>query len=403
MIYRIALPVLILFLAACSNQRQGGSNVQAAAVSKPEPITVRVSSVETRAVDRTIAVTGSLLPDDTISISAEVPGRVESIRFDFGQPVRKGEVIAQLDQQEYRLQVERSRASLTQALARVGLSPEQAGTIPATTPAIRQAEAAVDDAKSKFDSGRNLVASGDIARERFTELEKALAAKQAALDAARDELRTLLANIQALRAETRLAEKRLSDTIIRAPFDGSVAERLVALGQYIKENTPIVRLVKPYPLRLRVEIPETAAGSVGPGTSLRFTTDAIAGREFSAVVRELNPGLDARSRSLTVEARLTDNDPRLRPGMFVQVGLTTVRNQATLVIPKSALYSVAGLNKVFTISGNQVREHKVALGRQQGEWVEISSDAIHAGDSVATSNVGALTDGIAVRVQKAGS
>lgn len=395
---RAAPLALVLFVASCSNQREANSRVQAAS-PKPEPIVVRAASVTTRAIDRVIAVTGSLLPDDTISISSEVAGRVESVRVDFGQPVRKADLIARLDQQEFRLQLDRSRAALAQALARVGLTSEQADATPTSTPATRQAQAALEDARSKFESARNLTASGDISRERFIELEKALASRQAAVEAAHDELRTLLANIQALRAETRLAEKRLNDTVIRAPFDGSVAERLVAPGQYIKENTPIVRLVKPYPLRLRVEVPETAAGNVGPGTSLRFSTDAIPGREFSAVVRELNPALDARSRSLTVEARLADNDPRLRPGMFVQVRLTTARNQAVTMAPRSALYSVAGLNKVFTVSGNRVKEHKVVPGREQDGWLEIDDATLHVGDTVATSNLAALTDGAEVRLQ----
>ena len=395
MILRIIIPAVLL-LSSCSN-RGADSPVQAASPT-PEPVTIRVAPVETRVLDRSIGVTGSLLPDDTITISSEVPGRVATIRFDFGQQVRKGDVVAQLDQTEYRLQVERSRAALAQALARVGLTPEQVNVTPTSTPAIRQAQAALDDARSRFESARNLVATGDISKERFVELEKALAARQAAVDAARDEMHTLIASIQALRADTQLAEKRLNDTIIRAPFDGSVGERLVAPGQYIKDNVPILRLVKSHPLRLRVEVPETAAGSVGPGTLIRFTTSAIPGREFSAVVRELNPSLDSKSRSLTVEARLNENDPRLRPGMFVQVNLTTARNQSVTVVPRSALYSVAGLNKIFTVSGNRVKEHKITPGRQQDGWVEVSDEAIRAGDTVAASNLAVLTDGAEVRV-----
>ena len=112
----------------------------------------------------------------------------------------------------------------------------------------------------KFENASRLVKTGDISQERFTEIEKVYQARQAALDAARDEARTLIANVQALKAEVKLAQKRLNDATVRAPFDGSVKEKLVSPGEYLKENTPILTLVKTNPLRLRVDLPESAAG-----------------------------------------------------------------------------------------------------------------------------------------------
>src|SRR5258705_11625543 len=96
---------------------------------------------------------------------------------------------------------------------------------------------------------------------------------------------------------------------------------MVGPGQYIKDNTAILTLVKTWPLRLRADIPEVGAAAVKIGEAISFTTDAIPGRTFSATVTQLNPSLDARSRSLSAEARLNQPDPLLRPGMFVQAKL----------------------------------------------------------------------------------
>ena len=128
---------------------------------------------------------------------------------------------------------------------------------------------------------RDLVKTGDISQERFTEIEKVYQSRQAALDAARDEARTLMANVQALKAEVKLAQKRLNDATVRAPFDGAVQEKLVSAGEYLKENTPILTLVKTNPVRLRVDLPESAAGTVHVGTNLTFTTDAAPGDTFT--------------------------------------------------------------------------------------------------------------------------
>lgn len=388
------LTCIILLLAGCS--RQAVEN-KAAAASKPAgPLPVQVAAAEIRKVDKTISVTGSLLPDETVTVSAEVPGRVAAIRADFGQRVRKGDVLAEIDRQELALQLERARASLAQALARAGLRPGQEDAAPESTPAIRQATAQMEDARSRYENAAKLVATGDIARERFVEIEKAYLARKAALEAAQDELRVLLANIQALRAEVRLAEKRFNDTLVRAPFDGAVAARMISPGQYTKENTPILTLVKTHPLRLRVEIPESAASEVRTGTALSFATDAAPGVLFHAVVRELNPSLEARSRSLVAEARMVEPDARLKPGMFVQVRLVTARGAEVVTVPRNAVYTVAGLSKIFVIRGGKAVEVRLAPGQEVEGWVEVPGGLVRPGEPVAVSNLPALVDGAPV-------
>jgi RND family efflux transporter MFP subunit len=389
--------VICVILAGCS--RRPETEPGKAAAKSVEPTPVRVVPAETRKVDKAIFVTGSLLPDETVTVSAEVAGRVSAIFADFGQNVRKGQVLAELDKREFSLQLERSRAALAQALARVGLSPGQEDQLPKTSPAVRQAEAQFEDARFKFLSASKLVKSGDISQERFTEVEKMYYARQAALDASRDELRTQLANIQALRAEVQLAEKRLSDATLRAPFDGAVTARSASAGQFMKENTPILTVVKTFPLRLRVEIPEAAASEVRVGSSLTFTADGAPGVEFHAGIRELNPSIDSRSRSLTAEARSSVNDPRLRPGMFVQVRLVVARDVEIVVVPKSAIHNVAGLTKVFVIHDGKVVEHRIPPGREIGDWVEVP-DKIRPGEAVAVSNLGALVDGLSVKASR---
>ncbi|MBL8213323.1 MAG: efflux RND transporter periplasmic adaptor subunit [Bryobacterales bacterium] len=385
----------LLLLAACARKEEQKKSADAAA--KPEPVAVETVAAETRRTDKAILVTGSLLPDDSVTIVSEVPGRIASIRFDFGQSVRKGDVIAQLDKTEYQLAVDKTRGAVSQALARLGLDPSQIDQKPASTPAVRQATAQMEDARSKYESAQKLVKSGDIAQERFTELEKAFRAREAALEAARDEMRTLLANVETLRADLRLAEKRLRDTTIVAPFDGSISERKAAPGQYVKDNNAIVTLVKIHPMRLRLEVPESASGTIRIGTQLEFTTDAAPDTTFKAVVRELNPALSDQSRTLMAEARLGNSDPRLRPGMFVQVRLLLARDVETTVVPKRAVYTVAGLTKVFTVRDGKLVEHRLSPGQMVGDWMEVPAAEIRSGDTVVVSNLAQLTDGQVVR------
>jgi RND family efflux transporter MFP subunit len=394
----LLFPLGAILLAGCSKDAPA-PQAKTEAASKPAPIAVKTGSAERKPIDRVVHATGTLYPDETVTVSAEVAGRVAAIRADFGQRVAKGDIIAELDKTEFLLQLDRSKAALAQALARLGLSPDQEDVTPDTTPAIRQARSQYEDALSKYESGKKLVETGDIARERFNELEHAVKGRKANLEAAEFELRTQLANIQALKAERDLAAKRLRDSTVRAPFDGEVGERMVSPGQYIKDNVPILKLVKTWPLRLRVNVPEPAVAALRPGARLAFTTDAIAGRTFTATVTELNPTLNEASRSLSAEARITSPDRALKPGMFADVELVVARGEVVTMIPNEAVYTVAGLSKAFVIEKGKAAEIRFQPGQQVDGWTEVAGASIPGGARVAVGgNLAALTDGATVAV-----
>lgn len=394
---KFVLFALILTAAACS-KKQPVVSADASAAKKEQPVAVNVAAVEERLTDKAILVTGSLLPDEMVTVVSEIPGKITIVKVDFGQAVRQGDVIAEMDKTEFQLQLDRSKATLTQALARLGLTPADGEKTPENTPAMRQAWAQVEDAKFKFENASKLVKSGDISEERFNELDKMYRARMATFEATKDEMRTQWASLDGIRADIKLSEKRLRDATIRAPFDGSVSERKVAPGQYVKDNVPVVTIVKTNPMRLRLELPETAAGVVRLGTSLEFTTDAAPGRTFQATVRELNPSLNEQSRTLMAEARLTNADSRLRPGMFVQVKLILQRGVQAVVVPKEAVYSVAGLTKVFVVRDGKLVECRVAPGQMLDQWMEVPGDVLKRGEQVVISNLPQLSNGQPVTV-----
>ena len=368
----------------------------------PAPVEVRAGRLEQRAIERTIEVVGSLVARESAELAFEVSGRLASVEVDFGHRVGRGQELARLDPKEFHLQAARTRGSLAQALARIGLPPDGDPARIDQTPATRQAKAQLEDARSKYDSAAQLVKSGDISQLRFIELEKALRAREAAMQAAEDELRIQRAAIDSLRAELALAEEKIADTRLESPFDGEVTARMASPGQYLKENTPVLRVVKSRPLRLRAVLPETAAGAARARMALRFRAAAAPEKEFRGAIEELNPALDAQTRSLTVEARLLDDDPRLRPGMFVNVTLVTDASAAVLMAPRAALYEVAGVAKLFVIEGGKAVEQRVKTGAAADGWVEVAAEkpgALAAGRPVAMSGLAQLESGRAVTVR----
>ena len=385
---------LVMIAAACSKK---ATQVEAKAAPEP-PLAVKTATAESRQVDRFLGLTGSLVADESVNLVFEVPGRIASLRADFGQTVRKGQVLGELDKTDYQLQLERARAALTQALARVGLNANQVDAKADSTASMRQAQAQLEDAWSKYESARKLKESGDISEQRFVEMEKAYRARVAAVDATKDELRVQMAAIDALKTDIKIAEKRLNDTVLRAPFDGAIQARPASPGLYVKDNSVIYTLVKTWPLRLRVEVPEAESIAAKVGTTLTFNTDAAPGAEFHAVVRELNPALDVRSRTLVAEARILEADSRLRPGSFVQVKLTSQRGLAVTMVPKNAVFTIAGLTKLFALRNGKAEEIRFTPGPEAAGLIEVPGGALKPGEKVATSNLGQLYNGRQVAV-----
>jgi multidrug efflux pump subunit AcrA (membrane-fusion protein) len=257
--------LLLVSLYACSDRlfRPQGSDAGPSVDTSAVPLAVKVGS-RNSAGRKTISVTGSLLPDETVTVSNEVAGRVARIHIDFGQQVRQGDIVA--ERQAGASASTRLHPGIAGASACSHRSePGQDTAVPETTPAIRQAQAQLEDARTRYESSAKLVKTGDIAGDRFVEVESP-AGQRSRPDAARHELQTALASIRcAPRSSWR---RKAADATIRAPFSGQVSERIASTRQYLRENTPIITLVKTNPLRLRVDIPESAAAAVRLGTAL---------------------------------------------------------------------------------------------------------------------------------------
>jgi membrane fusion protein (multidrug efflux system) len=157
-------------------------------------------------------------------------------------------------------------------------------------------------------------------------------------------------------------------------------------------------IVQNSPLKLRVDIPETAANNVRVGGTVEFTVDSHPGRTFEGKISRQAPSVDQQSRTLKVEAIVSNPDGTLKPGSFARVRIKSDRREVALVAPRAALFTFAGLEKVFVIENGRVAERIVRSGLQMQDVVEII-EGVKEGDLVATSNLGNLQHGREVTVR----
>ncbi len=225
------------------------------------------------------------------------------------------------------------------------------------------------------------------------EYDAADAAKKVAENryrAAREEVGNRIAQIRQRRTELAIAEQRLKDTEIRAPFDGVVVERRAGRGDYLENGAPVASLARIDPLRLVLMVPERVSPSVRLGQRVRFT---LAGQTtpIETTVTRLSPVFDPRNRALRIEADVPNEDGSLRAGAFTEASLIVDEAAHAVLLPSSSIRSFAGFDKVLVVVDGKIAERRIVLGTKRGDDVEVAS-GLEAGERI-VATPGSLVPG----------
>jgi len=229
----------------------------------------------------------------------------------------------------------------------------------------------------------------------LTQVQAARQQYQTAQNGAQQSYRSL----QAARARVDLARKSAADTVVRAPFSGIVAERLVGTGDYVSRGMKVATVVRIDPVRVELTVPEQYLSQVKAGQAVRLTVDAYPGETFNAKVRFVSPALKADQRALTVEAVAENADGRLKPGLFATALLQQPAPAAAMLVPATAIETAAGTSRVYTVTADhKVEERIVTLGEKLGDRIEVSS-GVKPGERVVANPRGKLADGVRVQIE----
>src|ERR1044071_9953760 len=246
---------------------------------------------------------------------------------------------------------------MQQARARLGLSESTDDLKDVRAAAeVKRAAADLADAEQKYRRAQTLYEKGLVPRQNLDEAESRYNAGRAALDLAMQAVENMRAQLAQSRASTQLAQKKLNDSTIRAPFAGQVKERSVTQGQYLKVQTPVMVIVNIDPLRVRLKVPEKMAAWVHEGQEVTVAVEAYADRTFKGKVTRINPSVDQQTRSFEVEALIENHDGALKPGFFAKAVVQSNNVTSALFVPQDALLYVYGVYKVFVIEDNRLKE-----------------------------------------------
>jgi membrane fusion protein (multidrug efflux system) len=321
----------------------------------PTAVTTVVAQKETW--PSTMGVIGTAAAIQGVTVSADLPGTINTIHFESGQWVKEGQILVELDIRQERAQL----ASL---------------------------EAQRDLAGINYGRAQELVKSGVIAKQEYDNA----AAQQKATEAQVGDIKAAIAR-----------------KTIRAPFSGVLGIRQVSLGQYLAAGQAIVSLQTLSPIYVNFGVPQQDSGKMVAGHVLRVTSADVPGVNFTGRIIALDSVINEQTRNIQVQAIVTNKDNKLRPGMFVQVELPLGSPRQVIPLPASAINYAPYGDSVYVIANmtdpkgrpyKGVRQQVVKVEGSRGDQVGVIS-GLNPGDEVVSSGVFKLRNGVPVLVNNA--
>jgi HlyD family secretion protein len=431
--------LLSIFIAGCGGSSAKNNNANSNTSTLPTVVDATTTTAIIRNVPTYFEATGSLASDAQTDVAPTVGGKIVEVNFDIGSYVQKGAVLVRLDDRDARIRleqaqaqveqaqsnvrqaqanVEQARANVRQTQSRLGITEGSNFDIE-TFSQVRSTKAQLEFAERELGRAERLLESGDIARTIYDQRKSQRDQLRAQLDEARStaavavsairtamtQVNTALAAVnsarsaeEAARTQISSAQKAISDAIIYSPISGYVSERVADAGEFATTNSKIATIVRTSVLRMRIDVPEQNVGQVKVGQGISLQTSAYPDRNFAGTVVRISPSLNATSRTLTVEAEVENGDGLLKPGQFATVRIAQGAPKQSVMIPTIAVKTEGDTNRVYVVKDGRAEERIVKLGVLENDLIEVQQ-GVQEGETVATSNLNVIYDGVTVNRQ----
>jgi RND family efflux transporter MFP subunit len=372
---------LIIMLAATAALLTGCHKEQArpAAAGEAPPVRAALLRIAPQPLAASVAATGTLVSSARVEVKAQTTGRV--LRFDKeeGDAVTAGEAVIWVDEENYKLAVQQAASAVK--VAEAGLARTQ----------VMEAHQ-----RSELERARNLLRSGGIT-------DRDLKAVEVAEQDARAQVALAAAQLDQTHAALAVAEKQLRDAVIHAPVAGQIQSKLVNPGAYVEPATAVFTVVDNRRMELESPVATAELAPVRAGQRVTFRVRTYSGAVFEGRVIEINPAVDAATRSAKVRIRVDNAAGKLRAGMFVEGEILTGVTAQALVVPAAAVYRddrSANTAFVFVAENNRAARRQVRIGRELDGQLEIL-EGLRPGDLLLAERGIEIAEGVRLEPQPA--
>jgi multidrug efflux pump subunit AcrA (membrane-fusion protein) len=349
---------------------------------------VNVAAVRLAPAQNDLLLPGNITPLTEASLSARADGYLKKRYADFGDHVKAGQVLAEIEAPELDQQVQQAQASLSQVQAALSRAEHQ----------LTQSKANLQLAKYTVDRWKTLVDRGVVSKQEFDQHNADFQAQQAGVESAEADVRAANENIRASQANLDRLRNLQSYEKITAPFSGVVTARNLDVGALIGTtgSTPLFRMAQIDVLRIIIDVPESDAPSIKIGQAAEVTVQELPGQKFAGKVTRTSNSLDPNTRTLMTEVQVLNRGAMLLPNMFAQVRFTGVLTTPVILVPSDALVvRLTGTMVAKLGAGNKIHFQPIEVGRDHGQQIEALS-GVQGGDLVVLNPTDEVREGIAV-------
>lgn len=365
-----------------SAEEDGGSTSRVPVVATP----AREITFESRVV-----VSGNVKAKRFALVSARIPGSLDAVFVDKGDVVEAGKTrLFQTDSVKLSKAVELARQQLT--VAECSVREKQAN--------LEQSIAQNDQAAKDLERYRELAKKNAVSAQVFEQQGTQVRQAEAMVKHKRALIALTEAELEQARLSLKIAEKDLADSLVVAPIDGRVSERMKEPGEMAAPGTPIVKIEDLSVLEVSVFIPEHFYSQVEPGkTQMRVR---VGGTDLgSRPVSYKSPTVHTALRTFEVEGIIENPPDGVVPGCLAEVTIV-LDSRSGVGVPTAAVQRRGGREVVFSVDGDRARMIPVEAGRETEGWTEIESGPLSAGAAVVTLGQTLIEDGTAVLLVKEG-
>lgn len=348
------------------------------------PIAVKVGKAALADLVMTIKSPGEAYSEKRIVVKAEVGGVVKNLAAAEGRHVKEGDLLVELDDDEYRLRLEKLEAQRLRTLSELILEKQFAAAGQETAPGALERLAA---AQSAYEKTSEAFRKG-LATQ--AELERAQAAAELALIEAgrkKDEVMASAKGLTQAEVDVKIARLDLAKTRIRAPFAGIVTDIKISPRERIDPGRELFTLVDISRLKVKAKVLESEVGKVVAGRDVDLRFNAFPGRVFKGRIEAVSPVIDAADKTCSVHVVLANPSEEIKPGMHAEVEIPTEIYPGRLLVPQPAVLTRGGRKLVFAVEDGVAKWRYIEVGLENEYFAEVLPGrepgwGVAAGDAV---------------------
>lgn len=386
----LSIVIMMTFISGCGKKAHDKDE---------ERITpVEVREIKKGNIENYYTTSGEVIPNNEVKLMPSIQKRAKSVNVNVGDPVKAGDILLEMDNEELEAAMNKAKASLVSAQANLdkAIKGARSQEVEQAKAKLIQAEAAYNTAKQDYKRMQNLYNAEAIAKQQLDLVKLEYVKAESQFKTAQEQLslvkegtdtetiKALKAQVEMAKANLKQTQAQLNNSYLISPISGVVAFRNIEPGEMPVMGTPVFTIADMSQVKVKFDVSEEIIKHLNLGDEVKLKVESIGIDKITGTITQLSPMSDYRSKAFPIEVTIKNPPEKLKPGMFAQINIPIERKENVLVIPKEALLEEKEGKYVYLAKNKVARKTKIRTGIEDENDIEVL-EGIKEGDLVIIS------------------